>query len=235
MSKRAEWAIGIVGVVGTALGVVFFIATQTITWRDVIVLVIGAFVGAMVVALVAVWRFHADARATSAAAEIAAAEVAAAAEAQRLRDADEALYRKAQTIADAEADAIRSKAAADAESTTTVGNARAAQIARQTELLAALPTRIEHVTKLHEQIALAEQNANTARGNADASTFRGREAAGYGFHDDVREHEENAKNWRINVKEFERRLPILREERDRIEAMTDEEFLAAQKRERGLE
>lgn len=235
MGKRADWVVGIVGIVGTALGVVFFIATQTITWRDVIVLIIGAFVGAMVVALVAVWRFHDDERARSAAAQIAAAEVRATAEAQRLSAAAEAQHKAAQTIADAEAEAIRSKAAADADATLTVAKARAAQVARQTELLAALPNRRERLTKLHEEIALAEQNANTARGNADASVFRGREAASYGFYDDAREHEENAKNWRINVEEFARRVPILREERDRIEAMTDEEFLAAERRARGLD
>lgn len=235
MSARAEWLVGIVGVVGAALGVLFFVATQEITWRDVIVLLIGAFVGGMIVALVAVWRFHADERATAAAAHIAAAEARANADFEQAKDADRARQKAAQTLADAEADAVRTRAVADADATLVVANARAAQVAKQTELLGPLPTRRELIEKLHNDIAVAEQSANTARGNADVSDIRGREAEGHGFWDDAREHEEAANNWRINFREFTRRVPVLRGELDRIEALTDEEFLAEQRHERGLD
>ncbi|MGH3689684.1 MAG: hypothetical protein ACRDT7_05980 [Microbacterium sp.] len=70
MSSRAQWIVAWAGIAAAVLGVVFFIATQTISWRDIIVVTIGIVLGAMIAAFFSTWVFHADRRKTARAAAI---------------------------------------------------------------------------------------------------------------------------------------------------------------------
>lgn len=234
MSSRAQWIVTWVGVATAALGVVFFIATQTISWRDIIVVTIGAVLGAMVAAFISTWVFHSDRRKNTQRAEREAASLAASAEAERLNDAAVSERGAAKTKADAEADAIRITAEAEADAIRTRAGADAALVTKRTELLATLPTRRERLTELHQQITLTQQNINTAKANANASALQARDALSHRLRDIAHERDADAKNWTLNAEEFARRLPDLAAERDRVQAMTDEEFLTSQTHERGI-
>lgn len=234
MSSRAQWIVAWAGISAAALAVVFFVATQTITLRDILVTVIGALLGATIAAFISTWVFHGDGRKNTQRAEREAASLTAAAEVERLNalTADEG--RAAKTTADAKAEAIRITAEAEADAIRTRANADAALAAKRADLLTALPTRRERLTELHQEITLTHQNINTAKANADASSFQARDALSHGFRDITHEREADAKNWRLNADEFARRLPDLEAERDQIQAMSDEEFLSFQTRTRGI-
>lgn len=234
MSSRAQWIVAWVGIGAAALAVVFFIATQTITVRDMIVTAIGAVLGATVAAFISTWVFHSDRRKNTLRAERDAASLTAAAEVERLNSlaADERSAAKAK--ADAEAAAIQIRAEAEADAIRTRADADAALVAKRADLLTALPTRRERLTELHQEITLTQQNINTAKANADATSYQARDALTHGFRDIAHEREADAKNWRLNADEFVRRLPELEAERDRVQAMSDDEFLSEQTRTRGI-
>jgi uncharacterized membrane protein YqiK len=234
MSSRAQWIAAWIGIATAVLGVVFFIATQTISWRDIIVVAIGAVLGAMLAAFVSTWVFHSDRRKNTQAAEVAAAKIQATAEAQRESQSTALEHEAKRTKATSEAEAVRLRAEAEADAIRTRADADAAVVRKKADLLTALPTRRQRLDELHKEIALTKQNRTEAEGNAEASRIQAREALEYGFRDDAAQRKALAKNWRVNVEEYSRRLPQLAEERDELEAMTDEEFLSRQIRARGL-
>jgi len=246
MGSKWTWAFAILSVSAFAFGIVFFVVTQTISGRDWATLGVGALIGGTVAGLIATFIFHADDRAVRRTAMIEAAKIAAAgevAEKKALAEAERELARKrsdaeiegirARSVA--ESDAIRQRATGEAEAAKITASAEAALVSKRAELWAALPTRTERLEEIHKQIALAEQNRNQARGNADASSIQAREAASYGFGDMARQNEEMANNWKINVREFERSLQDLNAERERLQAMSDEAYRREQAHARGLD
>lgn len=62
MSPKWSWLTGIATLLALALSVVFFVATQSITQRDWIVIIIGILVGGAATAFVATFIFHSDSR-----------------------------------------------------------------------------------------------------------------------------------------------------------------------------
>lgn len=235
MGSKWTWVFAILSVSAFAFGIVFFVVTQTITGRDWSTLGIGALVGGTITGLIATFVFHADERSTRRAATIEAGKVTAAGEVAEKKAQAEAERENARKLSDAEADAIRQKAAGEAEALKITATAEAALLSKKAEVLSALPTRTERLRELHQEIALTEQNRNEAKGNADASQLQAADAARHNMLDLARQSEEIAKNWMINVREMERRLPELTAERDRIQGITDEEFLQELKHARGLD
>lgn len=235
MGSKWTWIFAILGLAAFVLGIVFFVVTQTITGRDWATLGIGAVIGGTIAGLIATFVFHADERSTRRAATVEAGKVTAAAlEAEKKAKAD-ADRENARKLSDAEADAIRQKAAGEAEALKITATAEASLIAKKAELLSALPTRTERLRELHQEIAITEQNRNEAKGNADAARLQAADAARHNMLDFARQNEENANNWTINVREMDRRLPELTAERDRIQGMTDEEYLQELVHARGLD
>ncbi|TQL44756.1 hypothetical protein FB468_2824 [Leucobacter komagatae] len=86
---NAKWSLvtGIATLLALLLSVLFFVATQSITGRDWIVLVIGTLVGAGGAAFIATFIFHSDSR--TAKKNAAAAEALAATEAKKQREQKE--------------------------------------------------------------------------------------------------------------------------------------------------
>jgi mannitol-specific phosphotransferase system IIBC component len=62
MSPKWSWLTGIATLLALALSVVFFVATQSITQRDWIVIIIGILVGGAATAFVATFIFHSESR-----------------------------------------------------------------------------------------------------------------------------------------------------------------------------
>lgn len=233
MSSRAQWIVARVGIgaAALALAVVFFIATQTITVQDMIVTAIGAVLGTLAGAFISTWGFHRERRKDTQRAERDAASITATAEVERLNAVAADERNAAAAKADAEAAAIRIRAQADAIRTR--ADADAPPVAKRADLLTALPTRRDRLTELHQEITLTQQNINIAEANADASTFNARDVLNHGVREITHEREAEAKNWWLKADEFARRLPELRAERDRVQAMPDD-FLSDQTRTRGI-
>lgn len=224
MGSKWSWIFGILTAAAFAFGIVFFAVTQQISDRDWVVLGIGALLGSTLSALVAAHLFFLDARQSRATAEAHAASQVAEAEAARL-------------VAQSEAEvlATATRAAAEAKAIATEGRARAALLARRKELLVALPTRLERLSALYEEIARNRMDTVTADGNAQAQAVSAREAAGHRMMDFAIQQQASAETWRIAKADLERTLLAMQDEQNRLEAMTDEDYVAEQKRLRGLD
>lgn len=62
MNSKWSWIVGIATFASLALAIAFFVATQTISGRDVLVLAIGMIIGASIAAFIATFIFHSDTR-----------------------------------------------------------------------------------------------------------------------------------------------------------------------------
>lgn len=131
--------------------------------------------------------------------------------------------------------AVQTKASADIARLDKLAGAEAELLQKKTSLIAALPTRTARLTEIHEEIAQTNMNIVVAHGNAESGKLSARSSASYNFNDIAHEQLAAAKTWEIAELEAKRQLPALEAERDRIGALTDEEYLAEQKHLRGLD
>lgn len=235
MSSRAQWIVTWVGIAAAVLGVVFFIATQTISWRDIIVVTIGAVLGAMVAAFVSTWVFHADRRKNTQAAEREAATISATAEAERLSEAATSARDADKLKASAEASAIQVKAEAEADAIRTRADADVQLALKRAELLSSAPKLKERLSELRTELALNQQNVNTADASARASYAQAQEAGQAGFADISAERHGIGANWEIAAQDFRRQGADLAAEIDRLAGMTDEEYRSEHARQRGIQ
>ncbi len=206
MSSRWSWVFGILTAAATALGVLFFAATQQVTGRDWIVLGIGGLIGTTCAALVGTFLFHSARRAertTAIAATEAKIEEVAAAKEQERRD----------RVAAAEVAVLEKRAA----------------------LLQLLPSRIERISQLRDEITEIQIDIVSADGSYRSGMLSARDAKSYGYFDIAQEQESAADTWRIAKSGLEEKLSGLELERDRLSTMTDEAYLTELKRQRGLD
>ncbi|GEP49273.1 hypothetical protein FVP74_07445 [Microbacterium saccharophilum] len=224
MSNTWSWVFGILTAAAAALGVIFFAATQQVSGRDWIVLGIGGLIGATVAALVATFVFHSDARKNRLA---SAAATAAARTESDLKRLDEESH--------ARTESEREAATAEQSRLDRAALAEVALIEKRTALLQALPTRAERLAELREEITQSQINIIEADGNYKSGMISARDAAAHRFLDIAHEREAAANTWKVAKVGFEEKLSALETERDRLARLTDEQYLAEQRRLRGLD
>lgn len=222
MSKKWSWVFGILTAAAFVLGVIFFAVTQQLSGRDWAVLGIGGLFGATAAALVATFVFHADARAKKFASDMSIAETYAASETARLDE--ESRSRLSVERRAAEAEQVRRDRAAEV-----------ALVEERTRLLTALPTRGERLNELKDEIMQLNVNIADANGRYNVGMAQARDVANHGFNDMAYENQAAARTWEIARARFEEKLPELEADRDRLTAMTDEDYLTEQKHLRGLD
>lgn len=223
VSNKWAWVFGILTAATFVLAAVFFAATQQLTGRDWVVLVIGALAGATVTSLIATFVFHANSHTQALAAAKVASRELAEAEISRL-DAESRARVEAEERAAAAEDTRREKVAA----------AQSAHWEKQTALLTSLPTRRESLTEMKDEIAQLRINSADADGRYKAGMSSARDAAAHGYNDIAYQSQATAKTWEIAKLRFDEKLLEREADHSRLATMTDEEYLDEQKNLRGL-
>jgi len=129
----------------------------------------------------------------------------------------------------------QASAKADQERYARQAAAELALTERRTSLLASLSTRNERLSEIEDEIMKLRIEVTTADGNYKVGMTQAKDAANRGFNDIAQENLANAKSWEIAKARFAQKLRTLEQERDRLSAISDEEYLAEQKHLRGLD
>lgn len=160
-------------------GVVFFAATQTISGRDVWVLLIGLLIGAAAAASLVFGIFH-----------------------QRMA----AIPKPPDPIA-----------------------------LKKAEVIGTLPTRRERLKEVTDRLRQLRIEVEAAQGSVKANQANAQEAMNQRMRATAEELLANAKTWMIAVEGYLAEMQEIVEEAERLEAMTDEDYLAELKRLKGLD
>ena len=112
---------------------------------------------------------------------------------------------------------------------------RNALAVRRTELVRALPTRLEKLAEVKSAIAKNKIESAAAQGNQTVQALEARRAVANGYPQFAAENLANAETWRIQHAHLNEVVADLEAERDVLEAQTDEEYLTKERRLRGIE
>jgi hypothetical protein len=105
---------------------------------------------------------------------------------------------------------------------------------KKASLVQTLPTRIETIKSKREAIADFEISIAEAEGNANSLNYSAESATRNGFRDIAADQLGKSKTWIIKAKYQVGLIDDLIKDIDRLEGMSDEEYLQEEKRLRGL-
>lgn len=106
---------------------------------------------------------------------------------------------------------------------------------RKAELVGTIQTRPERLKEVKARIIQARIEAAAAEGSVKANHANAKEAVGYRMAAIAEEHVANAKTWMIAMEGHMADIESLGAEAERLEAITDEAYLAEQKHLKGLD